>query len=117
MQPRSRKIAVFVGSAALATGVGVGVASQGDSTSSSQAAAPAGRHQPGGRPDRGMDLSSLAEQLGVSTDDLEAAMETARTTAQDPDDMAAAIAKELGLSEDEVVAALEAMRPDGAVAS
>jgi hypothetical protein len=115
MQPRSRKIAVFVGSAALATGVGVAVAAQGDSTSSSQAA-PMSR-QADGRPGGGMDLSALGEQLGVTTDKLQAAMDTARATAQDPDEMAAALAKELGLAEDDVTAALESMRPDGTTQS
>jgi hypothetical protein len=121
MDPRFRKVAVFVGAAALATGVGVGVASQGNETASSQAApsqlagAPGARGAPSGR-----DLGALAEELGVTTDKLEAAMAAARSStggAPQPGDreaMAAALAKELGLSTDKVSAALESLRPQGA---
>jgi hypothetical protein len=121
MDPRFRKVAVFVGAAALATGVGVGVASQGNETAGSQAAssqvagAPGARGAPGGR-----DLSALAEQLGVTTDKLQAAMAAARSSTGgvpqpgDREAMAAALAKELGLSTDKVSAALESLRPPGA---
>jgi Clp amino terminal domain, pathogenicity island component len=121
MDPRFRKVAVFVGAAALATGVGVGVASQGNGTASSPGAssqladAPGARGAPGDR-----DLSALAEKLGVTTDKLHAAMEAARSSTGgvpqpgDRDAMAAALAKELGLSTDKVSAALESLRPQGA---
>jgi hypothetical protein len=122
MNPRFRRVAVFVGAAALATGVGVAVASQGDETSSSQAAVGqrAGGPGQGGAP-RGMDLSALAEELGVSEARLEAAMESARSSfdpgsapqSGDEDPMAAALAKELGLSTEKVSAALESLRPRG----
>jgi hypothetical protein len=124
MQPRFRKVAVFAGAAALATGVGVGVASQGGESSSSQAAmtqragAPGG---PQGAPGGGMQLTALAEELGVSEAKLEAAMEAVRSSLDpgsapqpgDEDPMAAALAKELGLSTDKVSAALESLRPQG----
>jgi hypothetical protein len=123
MNPRFRKVAVFAGAAALATGVGVGVASQGGETSSSQAAMTqraGGPGQQGGAPG-GMDLSALAEKLGVLEDKLEAAMEAARSSFDpgsapqqgDEDPMAAALAKELGLSTEKVSAALESVRPQG----
>jgi len=121
MDPRFRRIAVFGSAAALATGVGVGVASQGGETASSQAAASQGAGVPGGQGARGgMDLSALAEKLGVTTDKLQAAMTAARSSVGAPpqaggrDAMAAALAKELGLSTDKVAAALEALRPQGA---
>jgi hypothetical protein len=109
MQPRSRKVAVFVGSAALATGVGVGVAAQGSDTTPSGAT----MQQQAGRPGGGMDLSALADELGVTTGELQAAMQAARSAAGGRDAMAAALADELGLSEAKVSAALAANRPDG----
>ncbi len=119
MQARSRKVAVFVGAAALAAGVGVGVASQGgDSAASarggslSQRAGGPGQGGPGG-----MDLSALAGELGVTEARLEAAMQAVRQTAAPgaggPDAMAAALAEELGLAESKVADALESFRPDG----
>jgi hypothetical protein len=108
MQPRFRKVAVFVGSAALATGVGVGVAAQGADTTPSGAT----MQQQAGRPGDGMDASALAEELGVTTAELDTAMQAARATAGGPDAMAAALAEELGLSEAKVSAALAAIRPD-----
>jgi hypothetical protein len=123
MDPRFRKVAVFVGAAALATGVGVGVASQGDETSSSQAAMSQQARGPGGPQGApgGRNLSALADELGVSEDKLEAAMESVRSSmdrgsapqqnGEDP--IAAALAKELGLSTDKVSAALESVRPRG----
>jgi hypothetical protein len=111
MNPRFRKVAVFVGTAALATGVGVGVASQGGETESSQASP--GMSRPGG-PGGGMDVSALAEELGVTTDKLQAALEAARPSGgAAPGSMAATLADELGISEAKVEAALEAVRPQG----
>jgi len=115
MQDRFRKVAVFAGTAALATGVGVGVASQGGGDANSRTALTERADGPGG-PGQ-MHLSALAEELGVSTSRLRAAMEAARPTA-DPgaagaDAMAATLAEELGLSEQKVATALESFRPDG----
>jgi hypothetical protein len=124
MDPRFRKVAVFVGAAALAGGVGVGVASQGGDAASS----PAAMSRQAGGPDGpggpiGMDVSALAEKLGVTEARLEAAMRKARPsgdpgTAGPPpsggdDPMAAALAEELGLSTEKVTAALDAVRPQG----
>lgn len=116
MDRRFRRVAVFVGAAALAGGVGAGVAAQGNETPAS----PAAVSQRAGAPGRpgGMDLSALADQLGVSTDKLRAAMAAARPTAADPsaagaDAMAAALARELGLPTAKVSAALESVRPQG----
>lgn len=116
MNPRFRRVAVFVGAAALATGVGVGVAAHGGDTSSSQAAVTRDSGAPMGA--RGDMLSALADELGVSESKLRAAMESVRSSATpqpgNEDGMAAALAKELGLSTDKVEAALEAVRPQGA---
>ena len=71
MQPRFRKVAVFAGAAALAGGVAAGVASQGGADAASPAAATAQR---GGGPRGFMDVSALADELGVSTAKLEAAL-------------------------------------------
>jgi hypothetical protein len=121
MNPRFRKVAVFGSAAALATAVGVGVASQGNDTASSQAAGSQRAGMPYGPGARGgMDVSALAETLGVSTDKLQEAMQAVRSSdgaapqPGDMDTMAAALGKELGLSTDKVTAALEALRPDGA---
>jgi len=115
MDSRFRKVAVFVGAAALAGGVGVGVAAQGNDTASSQAAMPQRAGAPGGP--GGMDVSALAQKLGVSTAKLQAALEAARPSG-DPRDghggadaLAAAIAKQLGLPTAKVQEALEASRP------
>jgi len=121
MDPRFRKVAVFVGAAALAGGVGVGVAAQGSDTAGTQTAL----RQPAGAPGRprGMDLSALAKRLGVSTAELQAALAAARPSgdrrdgdfgspgAGGADPIAAAIAKRLGVSTAKVQAALEAVRP------
>jgi hypothetical protein len=74
------------------------------------------RGGPGGPDGGGMDLASLAGELGVSEAKLESAMESLRSSMQPgqggPDEMAAQLAAALGLSESEVAAALEANRPD-----
>ena len=145
MNPRFRKIAVFAGAAVLAGGVGVAVASQGGEDTGSRAAMtqampgqPGGGQAqgtvpgqaqgqngqsrgavPGGPPGGGgpgaIDLETLADTLGVSTDDLQEALqnllpEAPAQTAGNP--LVAALAGALGLSEDEVAAALDAVRPD-----
>jgi hypothetical protein len=120
MTPKFRRIAVFVGAAALAGGAGVGVAAQNDS---SQAGAAPAITRPaqgglGGRPD----LSALAAELGVSESRLRAAIEATRPSG-DPgsapsgpphgSDMAAALASELGLSVDKVRSAVQAVGAAG----
>ena len=62
-----------------------------------------------------IDLETLADTLGVSTDDLQEALqnllpEPPAQTGRNP--LVAALAGALGLSEDKVAAALEAVRPD-----
>ena len=143
MNPRFRKIAVFAGAAVLAGGVGVAVASQGGEDTGSRAAmtqgmpgqpgggqvqgtvpgqGQGGQSQgavPGGPPGAGgpggIDLETLAETLGVSTDDLQAALQDLwpgppAQSGENP--LVTALAGALGLSEDTVAAALEAVRPD-----
>jgi len=144
MNPRFRKIAVFAGAAVLAGGVGVAVASQGGEDTGSRAAMtqampgqPGGGQAqgtvpgqgqggsqsqgavPGGPPGAGgpagIDLETLAETLGVSTDDLQAALQDLwpgppAQSGENP--LVTALAGALGLSEDKVAAALEAVRPD-----
>jgi len=122
MDPRFRKVVVFVGAATLAGGVGVGVAAQGSDTAGTQTALRQRAGAPG-HP-RGMDLSALAERLGVSTAELQAALAAARPSgdrrdgdfgappgAGGADPIATAIAKRLGVSTAKVQAALEAVRP------
>jgi len=111
MTARFRRVAVFVGTAALATGAGIGVAaSQGDPTdrtsgtpTSIERGAPGG----GGR----FDISTIADTLGVSEADLQQAMQTAGPAADGPEAMVATVADALGLSEDTVRAAFESGRP------
>jgi hypothetical protein len=104
MTPRSRKVAVFVGTAALAAGGGIGVATQ---DSSSAAADPPSMTRGGGG-----GLSSLADALGVSEARLRETMESLRQSGR-PQDLAAALADELGVSEDKVRAALVDALPRG----
>ena len=114
MQARFRKVAVFVGAAALAGGVAAGVASQGGADAASPAAATAQR---GDGPRGLMDVSALADALGVSTAKLQAALEAARPNgdprAHDPgeDPIVTGLADQLGMSTEKVRAALEAVRP------
>ena len=119
MQARIRKVAVFVGAAALAGGTAAGVAAQRGGDAASSSAAIAQRAGGPAGPRGGIDVSALADELGVSTARLQAALETARPTgdpgarARGEDPMAAALAGELGLSTAKVQAALEAVRPSG----
>jgi hypothetical protein len=115
MDTRFRKVAVFAGVAALATGAGVAVAGQGGETATSQAASQQRSGALGGGARGGMDLSTLADELGVTTDELEAAMDAVRSSGVAPgDSLAAALAAELGLPVDDVTAALESLQPQGA---
>jgi hypothetical protein len=114
MKARFRKVAVFVGAAALAAGTGIGVAASSDDSASSGApgssrSAPGvtgGRQAPGG-----LDVSALADELGVTEAQLEEAMRKTRPTdpsvGAGPDAMFQALADELGLSADKVRRAFE----------
>jgi hypothetical protein len=105
MTPRSRKVAVFVGTAALAAGAGIGVAASGNSDAATTRSTP-GTMRGGG------DLSTLADDLGVSQTRLREAMESLRSSGR-PQDLAAALADELGVSEAKVRDALESALPQG----
>jgi hypothetical protein len=109
MDTRFRNVAVFAGVVALATGAGVAVAGQGGETATSQAASQQRAGAPGG-----MDLSTLADELGVTTDELSAAMDAVRSSGgARGDSLADALADELGLPVDDVTAALESVQPQG----
>jgi hypothetical protein len=119
MTPKFRRVAVFVGTAALAAGAGIGVAAtSGDSSAASGSSAP-GMSQPldRGGPGGGGDLTALADELGVSETRLAEAMRSARPTgpgtAGGPDEMVEALAAELGLDADKVREALESTRGAG----
>ena len=114
MTPRFRRVAVFVGTAALAAGTGIGVAaSSGDGTTTDRSSSAPGMSQPQdhGGPTAGGGLSDVAEQLGVSETRLAQAMRNARPTdpsaGGDPDAMIEAVAEELGLEVDQVREAFE----------
>jgi Clp amino terminal domain, pathogenicity island component len=107
MTPRSRKVAVFVGTAALAAGAGIGVASQGSSSAATEP-----RSAPGMMRGGGGSPSGLADALGVSETRLREAMDSLRQSGR-PQDLAAALAEELGVSEDKVRDALESAMPQG----
>ena len=66
----------------------------------------------------GLDVSALADELGVSETQLQQAMQKARptdpSTAGGPAAMFQALADELGVSVDKVRAAFEKIRPQGA---
>jgi hypothetical protein len=113
MNPRFRRVAVFVGTAAIAAGAGIGVASKGDATPSTTPNT-IRQQGPGGAPG-GADLSSLADALGVSEARLQEAMRKARPTdpgaGGSPDEMLQTLADELGLSVDKVRAAFESAMP------
>ena len=118
MTARFRRVAVFVGAAALATGAGVGVAAQGDSTpsdrtSQTQQMGPGGGPPAGG----GLDVSALADELGVTETELQQAMQNARptdpSTAGGPDAMFEGLASDLGVSVEKVRAAFEKIVPQG----
>ena len=67
-----------------------------------------------------MDVTALADALGVTSAKLQAAMQKVMPqpgqprASGGPGDMAANLAKELGLTESKVAAALEKLRPQGA---
>ena len=122
MNPNFPKVAVFAGTAVLAGGVAVGVASKGGATADQQGGAmvrPGGAPgvpdgtQPGGGRAGAPGLATLAEQLGVSGDELQAALDDVRDSGAAPDSLAAALARELGIPEAKVAAALEAVLPRG----
>jgi hypothetical protein len=114
MTPRFRRVAVFVGTAAIAAGAGVGVAAQSDSSPDRSSGAPRMTRQPG--PGGGLDISALADELGVSEARLQLALENSRPAtpgAGDPDEMIQALADELGLSADKVREAFAAALGSG----
>ena len=118
MTTRFRRVAVFVGTAALATGAGVGVAAQGDSTPSDRPSETRQMGPGGGAPaGGGLDVSALADELGVSEAEMQQAMLKARptdpSTAGGPDAMFQALADELGVSVDKVRAAFAKILPQG----
>ena len=109
-----RRVAVFASTAALAGGAVAGCGSDASTTSN-------GRPDPAIRPAatgrRDGFHRALADELGVTTAKLQAAMEKNRPQqGQQPGagtDMAASLAKELGLSESKVKAALAKLMPQG----
>ena len=108
-----KRIAALVAAASLAI---AGCGSQAATTNRTDAAPQT--QQDGQPPDRGMDFSALASELGVSVGKLQAAMQKNRPQpgaqpSGSADDMAANLAKELGLSESKVKAALEDFMPQG----
>jgi hypothetical protein len=109
MTARFRRVAVFVGTAALATGAGIGVAAQGDPTTTAPSVN--GQQDPGARgPDRSLDVSALAQALGVSKTRLTEAMQNTREAQPGPgglDERIQALADELGLPVDTVRAAFD----------
>jgi hypothetical protein len=119
MNSKFRRVAVFVGAAALAGGAGIGVAAQGDS---SPAGSPPALTQPAPGGQGGQRLSALAQALGVSESRLHAALEKARPSGApgsapggppSGSDMAETLASELGISVDKVRSAMEAVGPAG----
>ena len=122
MTPKFRRVAVFVGTAAIAAGAGIGVAAQGDSSTPDRSSGAPGLTRPqdgGGPPGIGggaSGLSAVADQLGVSETRLETAMRNARPTdptdpaaGGGPDAMMEAVAEELGLEADTVRKAFESV--------
>ena len=115
MSSRIRRVVVFVGATGVLAVAGCGGATPSSSPSSAQGA-PEQQQGPGGGP---RDLSALADKLGVSTAQLQKAMQTAGPPSpgaggQNGADRIAALAKALGLSEAKVQAAIQATRPSGA---
>jgi hypothetical protein len=117
--PKVRKVAVIVGATGLlAAATGCGGAAATSSSGGQGASPPAQAQQPSGA--RAPDASALAKALGVSTADLQKAMQALpRPTAPSADgqgasDRITALAKALGLSEAKVRAAMQATRPSGA---
>ena len=116
MSSRIRRIAVIVG----ATGVMAAAAGcGGTAASSSSSGAQSAASQPQGRGAGTRDLSALADKLGVSTAQLQKAMQTVGPPSPDAGgqngaDRIAALAKALGLSDAKVRAAIQATRPGGA---
>jgi hypothetical protein len=121
-------VAAGVAAAGLTVG-GIGLASAADDTPSSSESGTTADHRPGPGGPGMFDSAELAEALGVSEDELEAALEAVRderapsdgdrTTPpsdEDRDEMrsrfAAALAEELGLTEEEVTAALDELHED-----
>lgn len=114
MSTKVRRIAVIVGATGLlGATAGCGATSTTSSSSGAQGAAsqpPSQQQAPrAGAPD----LSALAGKLGVSTAQLQKAIQTAGPPSPGADRIAA-LATALGLSEAKVRAAMQATRPNGA---
>ena len=112
MRPRMRRsIAVLGAAGLLAFAAGCGAAATTSSTTGAGGGTDTAATQPGAP-----DMSTLAQKLGVSTTELQQAMQAIRptgTTPPPPDAMAARLAKQLGISAAKVQAALESVRPSG----
>ncbi|MDA0164497.1 hypothetical protein OM076_29775 [Solirubrobacter ginsenosidimutans] len=114
-----RRVAVFASAAALAGGAVAGCGSDAATTNGSSTTQQQGQGQ--GQPPQGggMDVSALADALGVTTTKLQAAMQKVmpqpgeQRQSGSRGDMAATLAKELGLPESKVSAALQKLRPQG----
>lgn len=118
MSSRIRRVVVFVGATGVLAVAGCGGATPSSTPSSAQGAAdqPQQQQGPGGGT---RDLTALADKLGVSTAQLQKAMQTVGPPSpgadrQNGSDRIAALAKALGLSEAKVQAAIQATRPSGA---
>jgi hypothetical protein len=113
MNTRFRRVAVFVGTTAIAAAAGIGVATNGDATSTPTPNT-IQQQGPGGAPG-GSDLSALADALGVSETRLEEAMRKARpsdpSAGGGPDAMFQTLADELGVSVDKVREAFQSAMP------
>ena len=116
-----RRVAVFASAVTLA---GSAIAGCGSTAGSTSSGAGIGQQQTGQPPQGGggMDVSALADALGVTEAKLQAAMQKSMPQPGEqgsgqpggsPGDMAANLAKELGLSESKVQAALEKLMPQG----
>ena len=121
MSARIRRLVVFVGATGVLAVAGCGGATPSSSPSSAQGAADQPQQQQGAQGPGGgtRDLSALADKLGVSTAQLQKAMQAAGppspgAAGQNESDRIAALAKALGLSEAKVQAAIQATRPSGA---
>jgi hypothetical protein len=124
MSPRARRIAAVVTAAALVGGGGVAAATAatGNAATASKQQVPDGAgsgpgrgapgHGPGGLPSDA--LASIAKTLGVTTEQLQAALDAARPTGQ-PDrgraDLAAELAGALNADAAKIQSILEANRP------
>ncbi len=116
MSGRTRTIAIALTGAVAVSSIAYGLGSQrGDGSAAALGNAAAG--QPGHR--CGPGLAELADRLGVSTEDLQAALEDVRGDRASREarhaELAAAVAAELGVPADRVTAALDKLRAERGV--